>query len=101
MVKLVTLYPWPKSPALFRKHYLEMHLPLCREIPGILRSRYAFEPKTIEGSGNWFCIFEAEFADEAALDAALATPEALRAAADVANYSPDLPTSLVCQIETV
>ena len=99
MVKLVTLYPWPKDPAFFKKHYVETHLPLCRRIPGIVRSSYAFEPKTIEGSGNWFCIFEAEFSDEAALAAALATPEAQRAAADVASYSPDLPTSLVYQSE--
>jgi uncharacterized protein (TIGR02118 family) len=88
MIKLVVMYPWPADPYRFKRHFLGRHLPLCRAIPGILRSHYAFEPKTVEGSGKWFCIYEAEFVD-------LATPEAERAAADVANYSPDLPTFLV------
>jgi uncharacterized protein (TIGR02118 family) len=95
MIKLVTLYPWPADPQRFKTHFIEWHLPLCRQIPGLVGSRYAFEPKIIEGEGRWFCIFEAEFADQGALDAALATPEGKKAAADVANFSPLLPTSLV------
>jgi len=100
MIKLVVMYPWPADPDHFRRHYLEQHLPLCREIPGLLRSYYAFEPKTLEGPGSWFCVFEAEFADEAALNAALATPEAQRAGDDVANYSPEPPTSLIYKPES-
>jgi uncharacterized protein (TIGR02118 family) len=98
MIKLLVMYPWPTDPDHFKKHYIERHLPLCRAIPSIIRSHYAFEPRTIEGAGGWFCVYEAEFVDEAALNAALATPEAQRAGADVANYSPDLPTSLVYQL---
>jgi uncharacterized protein (TIGR02118 family) len=75
------MYPWPADPDHFKRHYLERHLPLCRAIPGVLRSHYAFEPNTIEGPGRWFCIYEAEFVDEAELTAALATPEGLRAGA--------------------
>lgn len=101
MTKLVVMYPWPKDPEHFRRHYLSRHLPLCRAIPGILASQYTFEPRVIQGSGRWFCIFEAEFADESALQAALATPQAKQATEDVANYSPERPTLLVYELQPV
>jgi uncharacterized protein (TIGR02118 family) len=101
MIKLVVMYPYPADPEHFKRHYTEQHLPMCRAIPGMNRIHYTFEPKTIGGPGRWFCLFEAEFADEAALNAALATPEAQRAGADVQNYSPDAPTSLVYKLVPV
>lgn len=77
------------------------HLPLCRATPGALRSHYTFEPKTAQGTSRWFCIYEAEYANEAALNAALTTPEGKRAGADVANCSPDAPTVLIYKLEAV
>jgi len=101
MIKLLVMYPWPADPEHFKKHYVSRHLPLCRAIPGILSMHYTFEPKTIEGPGRWFCLFEAEFVDEAAMNAAFATSEAERAGADVVNYSPEPPTSLVYKLDPV
>jgi|SRR5579871_1997824 len=101
MIKLVVMYPWPENPAHFKAHYLERHLPLCRGIPGGLRSHYTFEPRTIEGDARWFCIYEAEFTDEASLNAALESPECQRAGADVSNYSPNPPTTLIYALEPV
>lgn len=101
MLKLVTLYPWPTDPDSFRRHYLETHLPLCRAIPGLIRAQYAFEPQTIEGFEKWFCVFEGEFLDRAALDAALTTAEGMRAAADIPNFSPAAPTSIIYQMKSV
>ncbi len=101
MIKLIVMYPWPADPEHFKQHYVQRHLPLCRAIPGMLQSRYAFEPKTIEGTGKWFCIFEAEFIDEAAMHAALATAEGEKASADVANYSPEAPTCLLYLLNPV
>jgi len=99
MIKLLVMYPWPGDPDSFKKHYLARHLPLCRAIPHTLNIRYAFQPETLEGTrGHWFCIYEAEYADRKMLNAAKATPEAERAAADVANYSPEPPLVLIYEL---
>jgi len=100
MIKLLVMYPWPADPDHFKRHYIDRHLPLCRAIPGTLRIHYTFEPQTVQGT-RWFCIYEAEYADEATLNAAKATPEAERAAADVANYSPEPPTVLIYKVDPV
>lgn len=97
MIKVLVLYPWPADTEHFKKHYLEHHLPLCRAIPHTLSIRYAFEPENVAGE-KWFCAYEAEYADEASLIAARATPQAKRAADDVPNYSAAPPTILVCNM---
>jgi uncharacterized protein (TIGR02118 family) len=98
MIKLVVMYPWPADPNHFREHYIKHHLPLCQAIPGVLRSRFAFEPRTLQGASRWFCIYEAEYPNEEVLHMALASSEGRAAAADVMNYSPDAPTGLICEI---
>ena len=95
MIRLVTIYPWPSDPERFRRHFLERHLPLCRAIPGLTSCHYSFDVSKIEGPGQWFCIFEAQFPDRATLEVVLTSPEAQRAAADIPNYSPNTPTSLI------
>lgn len=101
MIRLVTLYPWPSDPEHFKRYFVERHIPLCRTIPGLPCCHYSFDVNKIEGSGQWFCIFEAEFPDRATLQALLETPEAQRAAEDVPNYSPEAPTSLIYEAVSV
>jgi 4-carboxymuconolactone decarboxylase len=87
MHKVLALYPPPKDPAHFRRYYEETHLPLAAQLPGLLSSRHTF---SIEGVGNpspYFCIWEGEFADGAAMAASIASPIGQRVAADVANYA--------------
>ena len=68
MHKLLVVYNEPKDPAHFRKYYVETHLPLVSKIPGVKASRYSFEVKPLgPGKAPYFCIFEAEFENEAAL----------------------------------
>jgi uncharacterized protein (TIGR02118 family) len=95
VIKVLVIYPWPNDVSGFKQYYLECHLPLCRAIPGTEHISYAFEPETIQDHGQWFCIYEAEYADRTAFLRAQQTPEAKAAAADVANYSPRSPMILV------
>ena len=68
MHKLLVLYNEPKDPTHFRKYYVETHLPLTRKLPGLKASRYSFDVKPLRpGKAPYFCIFEAEFENEAAL----------------------------------
>ena len=48
MHRVLVLYPAPKDPAHFKKYYVETHLPLALQMPGLLSSRYSF---AIEGVG--------------------------------------------------
>jgi uncharacterized protein (TIGR02118 family) len=88
MHKLLVVYNEPKDPAHFRKYYVETHLPLASKIPGVKASRYAFDVKPLgPGKAPYFCIFEAEFENEAALMSGLASKEGQAIAADVPNYA--------------
>ncbi|MFB8004009.1 EthD family reductase [Nocardia sp. NPDC056000] len=87
MHRLLVLYPEPTDPDHFRDYYVTKHLPLVREMPGLLACRYSFDVTASRGESPYFAVFEADFADDAALAAAQASPQGQRASADVANYA--------------
>lgn len=87
MHKLVVLYAEPVDPDHFRAYYVASHLPLVMKMPGLLACRYSFEVAATGGEAPYFAVFEADFADAAAMAAARASPQGLRVAADVANYA--------------
>jgi len=100
MYRLVNLYPWPDDPEEFKRYFLEVHMPIAEHVPGALRRGYAFAPNII-GDLDCFCVFEADYESEEALKAALATPEAQAAGADVPNYSPKPPRVLLYELEEI
>lgn len=88
MHKLLVLYNEPNDPTHFRKYYVETHVPLAGKMPGLKASRYSFDVKPLgPGKAPYFCIFEAEFENEAALMNAFASKEGQAVAADVPNYA--------------
>jgi uncharacterized protein (TIGR02118 family) len=87
MHKLVVTYPHPVDPARFRAYYERTHIPLAAKLPGLVSLAYGY-PEALGPGAAPFCVFEAMFADRAALDAALASPQGQVVAADVPNYSP-------------
>ncbi|WP_216894194.1 EthD family reductase [Nocardia alni] len=87
MHKLVVLYPKPADPDHFRDYYVTKHLPLVRNWPGLLAWRYSFDVAATRGETPYFAVFEADFADAAAMAASQASPYGQRAAADVVNYA--------------
>lgn len=87
MHKLVVLYSEPADRDHFRDYYVTNHLPLVMNWPGPLAWRYSFDVAALEGAAPYFAVFEADFADAAAMDAALASPHGQRLSADVPNYA--------------
>ena len=87
MHKMLVLYNEPKDPAHFRKYYVETHLPLAGKMPGLKGSSYSFDVKPLGPGKAYFCVFEAEFENEAALMGALTSKEGKAVAADVPNYA--------------
>ena len=87
MHKLLVLYPEPTDPDHFRDYYVNKHLPLVARMPGLLAWRYSFEVTATQGQTPYFAVFEAEFADAAAMTASRESPQGRQVSADVANYA--------------
>jgi 4-carboxymuconolactone decarboxylase len=87
MHKVIALYPPPKDPAHFKRYYVETHLPLAMQMPGLLSSRYSFSIEAVGSPSPYFCIWEGEFADATAMGAAMQSPIGQKVAADIANYA--------------
>jgi uncharacterized protein (TIGR02118 family) len=87
MHRLLVLYNEPKDPAHFKKYYVETHVPLANKLPGAKNPRYSFDLKPLGPGKAPFCIFEADFENEAALMSALGSNEGKAVAADIANYA--------------
>lgn len=88
MHQLVVLYPQPDSPEAFLEYYKSKHLKLVERLPGLLTYRYGVvQPLGPDSLGN-FLVFEAVFASQGALLAALDSDVGKAIVADVPNYSP-------------
>jgi len=90
--KIVVLYPPQPDPEAFKAYYVATHIPLARKLPGLIALRYSFAVQGVGGESPYFCVFEAEFADGAALGAAMGSPEGQAVAGDVPNFASVPPT---------
>lgn len=88
MHRLLVTYPKPADEAAFVDYYVNRHLPLAATLPGLKKWHHA-QPKALGPvDAPVFMLFEADFADEAAMFQALGSDVGARVAADVPNYSP-------------
>ena len=88
-VKLVVLYTQPADPAAFDEHYLNVHAPLVRKIPGLQHLETGRITVALDGGEQTFYrVAELSFADQAALDAAFGSPEGAATAQDYGEIAP-------------
>ena len=87
MHKVVVLYGPPADPDHFRSYYTATHLPLAARLPGLTGMRHSFAVEGVGAPSPYFCVWEGEFADAAAMGAAMSSPAGEAVAADVANYA--------------
>lgn len=89
MFCLSILYGAPRDPDAFVAHYRAVHLPLVRQVPGLLHARWG-RCEHPAGAGRapvHFAIAVMEFADRAAYDAALKTSEMAATGKDLKNFA--------------
>ncbi len=86
MYKVLVLYPAPQDPDHFRSYYVEKHLPLAAQLPGLKSSRYSFSIAGTE-EAPYFCVWEGEFEDGPSAGAAMQSEIGQKVSADVANYA--------------
>lgn len=100
MTSLLVFYPQPSDPLAFGDYYRTTHLPLVAKLPQLLSSEFALDLRGPDGSAcDTFALFRADFADPAALGAALQSPEGMAVAADVPNYATGGARLLIGEIE--
>lgn len=85
--RLTVLYPPPADPQHFRKYYVEHHLPLAAQLPGLRAMRYGFDLATFDGPSPYFAIWEGEFDSADAVADAMGSPQGRAVAEDVPNYA--------------
>jgi uncharacterized protein (TIGR02118 family) len=86
--KFVVLYNQPEDPEHFRSYYETTHIPLAAGLPGLKAYRYSF---SIASPGQddppYFCIFEGEFEDAAAMGEAMSSEYGQKVGAAVLTYA--------------
>ncbi len=88
-VKLVVMYTQPLDHAAFDEHYLGVHGPLVRKIPGLQRFEAGKVTAALDGGEQtYYRIAELYFADQAAMDAAFGSAEGAATAQDYAAIAP-------------
>ena len=87
MHKILVLYPHPQDAEKFRPYYESRHLPLVAKLPGLLASRHTFDIRSDGGRAPFYCIFEAEFASEAAMVMAMQSPAGQAVVDDTMNFA--------------
>jgi uncharacterized protein (TIGR02118 family) len=100
MIKLTALYGHPTDPAAFENYYAASHMPLVAKMSGILRHEKAKVVSTPTGDRPpYHRMFEAWFESEAALGAAMGSPEGKAVVADLANFATGGVTILISAVE--
>ena len=90
MARMVVIYRTPKDPAAFDAHYSDVHVPLAKKLPGLLKYEVSRRPiLTPAGDPEPYLVAILSFDDLASMRAAFATPEGKACAADRRVLAPD------------
>ncbi|MDB4948676.1 MAG: Ethyl tert-butyl ether degradation EthD [Gemmatimonadetes bacterium] len=90
MARMVVIYGKPGDPDAFDEHYVNVHVPLAKKLPGLRAYEVSRGPiLTPAGGPTPYLIGTLHFDDLAAIRAAFATPEGQACAADRRILAPD------------
>jgi uncharacterized protein (TIGR02118 family) len=96
MYQLIALYETPDDPAAFLAHYFDVHMPLVRQIPGLLKAEaYQVKANAMGGDLPYFLIAEMTYPDKATYEAAATSPENRAAGKDLMSFAKGKVTLLV------
>lgn len=97
MKKMLALYRAPEDIDGFLKHYREVHVPLVRQLPGLVDVTITRVTKTLVGEPGTFLLAEMSFTDDDALKTALRSPENAACGKDAMALAGDLVTVMTAE----
>lgn len=87
---MLVIYRTPKDPAAFDAHYFGVHVPLAKQLPGLLKYEVSRRPiLTPAGDPEPYLVGTLYFDDLEAIRRAFATPEGQACAADRRVLAPE------------
>jgi uncharacterized protein (TIGR02118 family) len=90
MARMVVIYKTPKDPVAFDKHYFEIHIPLAKTLPGLIKYEVSRGPiKSLSSNPSPHLVGTLYFEDMAAINTAFASPEGQACAADRRIFAPN------------
>ena len=98
MVRMLVLYNHPEDPAAFDKHYNEIHIPLAKQMPGLVRYTVS---KNLGKNPTHYLIAELDWEDMDAFRAGVSSPIAAEAAADVQKFATGGSSTLIYEVAEV
>jgi uncharacterized protein (TIGR02118 family) len=88
MAQVIALYKKPADVAAFNDHYFGKHVPLAKTIPGLRSYRVSSGPvASAAGDSGLHLVALLQFDSLAAIQTALASPEGVATAGDLANFA--------------
>lgn len=88
MARQMVMYRPPKDPVAFTKHYLEIHVPIAKRLPGLRKYEISEgSVATPAGPSTFHLIATLHFDDVAAIQRAFASSEGQAAVADVQTFA--------------
>ena len=83
MARMIAIYKTPKDPEAFDRHYFEVHIPLAKTLPGLIKYDVGKQPiLSTTGHTNVYCIGTLHFESLDAIKAAFASPQGQACALD-------------------
>ena len=97
MITLVALYRKPSDQEEFDRHFMDVHVPLLRQFPGLLSLEIRRVSGAPIGESKFHMLVEASFDSRTAMDKALSSREGKAVARDLMMFAADLVTVFHCE----
>jgi uncharacterized protein (TIGR02118 family) len=101
MVRLLVLYETPEDPGAFDRHYNEVHIPLVKQLPGLLRYTVSRNISATRGGKSIYLAAELDWENLEALQAAMTSEIGKETTADVPKFAPTGVTTVSYEVAEV
>jgi len=100
MVRFMALYNAPEDPEAFDRYYEEVHVPLAKQLPGLIRFTVSKNVTTFSGA-KYHLIAELDWESMESMQAAFASPIGAETAADVPKFASGGASTLIFEVAEV
>lgn len=102
MAKILVLYKKPADAEAFNTHYLTVHAPIAKTLPGLRSFEISHgDIMAPAGSSGIFMVAMLTFDSVSAIEAALASPAGQAAVADLPNFDTAGVDILICDTKSL